>query len=63
MINNLSLVQAVDRLGQRVAVRVVPAADRSLVITPFLADAKSRDHAAASMCFGGKPPLALLGRS
>ena len=34
-----------------------------LVITPFLTDVKSRVHAAASMCFGGKPPLALLGRS
>jgi hypothetical protein len=33
------------------------------VIIPFLAAAKSRGHAAASMCFGGKPPLALLGRS
>lgn len=33
------------------------------VITPFLADTKSRIHAAASMRFGGRPPLALLGRS
>lgn len=32
------------------------------VIIPLLADAKSRGHAAASMYFGGKPPLALLGR-
>jgi hypothetical protein len=27
------------------------------VITPFLTDAKSRDHAAFSICFGGKPPF------
>ncbi len=33
------------------------------VIIPFLADAKSRDYAATSIRFGGKPPLALLGRS
>jgi hypothetical protein len=33
------------------------------VITPFLTDAKSRVHAALSICFGGKPPFALLGRS
>ncbi len=33
------------------------------VIIPFLTAAKSRCHAAFSMCFGGKPPLALLGRS
>ena len=35
----------------------------ALVIIPFLAVAKSRCHAAFSICFGGKPPLALLGRS
>ncbi len=34
-----------------------------LVIIPFLTDAKSRGHAAASIRLGGKPPLALLGRS
>ncbi len=36
---------------------------RARVIIPFLTDAKSRCHAAISTCFGGKPPLALLGRS
>ncbi len=36
--------------------------DRS-VITPFLTDAKSRGYAAFSICLGGKPPFALLGRS
>jgi hypothetical protein len=34
-----------------------------MVISPFLIDAKSRSHVAASIRFGGKPPLALLGRS
>ncbi len=33
------------------------------VIIPFLTDAKNRCHAAISILFGGKPPLALLGRS
>ena len=33
------------------------------VIIPFLTSFKSRSHAAVSICFGGKPPLALLGRS
>jgi hypothetical protein len=33
------------------------------VIIPFLTNIKSRCHAAASILFGGKPPLALLGRS
>ncbi len=34
-----------------------------LVIIPFLTDTKSRSHAVASIRLGGKPPLALLGRS
>ena len=34
-----------------------------VVIIPFLTSFKSRSHAAVSICFGGKPPLALLGRS
>jgi hypothetical protein len=33
------------------------------VITPFIAVAKSRSHAVASIRVGGKPLLALLGRS
>jgi hypothetical protein len=33
------------------------------VIIPFITNFKSRRHAAASILFGGKPPLALLGRS
>ena len=33
------------------------------VIIPFLVDAKSRCHAAFNILFGGKPPLAVLGRS
>ena len=33
------------------------------VIIPFLTNFKSRSHAAASIRTGGKPPLALLGRS
>ncbi|MSR12111.1 MAG: hypothetical protein EXR84_09980 [Gammaproteobacteria bacterium] len=37
--------------------------DNHLVIIPFLTNFKSRSHAAISICFGGKPPLALLGRS
>jgi hypothetical protein len=35
----------------------------SAVIIPFLTNFKSRSHAAASIRTGGKPPLALLGRS
>jgi hypothetical protein len=46
----VTLAEIAHRLGRR-------------VIIPFLTDVKSRVHAAASMCFGGKPPLALLGRS
>jgi hypothetical protein len=34
-----------------------------VVIIPFLTVVKSRGYAAASIRFGGKPPLALLGRS
>ena len=33
------------------------------VIIPFLSVAKNRCHAAFNIIFGGKPPLALLGRS
>jgi hypothetical protein len=33
------------------------------VIIPFITDTKSRGYAAVSIRFGGKPPLALLGRS
>jgi hypothetical protein len=47
-------------------VRVTDASDNQVsdrVISLFLIDAKSRSHAAASIRFGGKPPLALLGRS
>ncbi len=36
---------------------------RHTVIIPFITEVKSRSYAAASIRFGGNPPLALLGRS
>ena len=45
------------------AIRLRTVSCSEVVIIPFLTNFKSRSHAVVSICFGGKPPLALLGRS